>query len=1369
MIKCLQSNQKTKFFYLIFLLLSSSNIYCQGTLLVSGNGNTITSGSTNPIISNNTNFGNVEVGQNKTLLFILDNTSSSGSPKQRLDNIIVTVSGSNDFSPLSTNHGNLRGSDNPISRFVTFTPSSSGIKTATVTVTFSNGTNSPYTFTIQGTGVAPTPEIDVTDGSDSYINSGGTFDFGTVAPGSTASETFKIKNTTSATLTLQGTGPNYVTISGDPEFSIALQPSSNTIAGNSFGTFTVEYGPTSAGGSHTATLSIDNDDPDGGEAPYIIILTGTCNNIVYTPITDGPDWTVSNLTPNFELNNPNTIVYGPDDNLWITERLGRKVVKVDPELGGSKTVMLDLTGLATATSGSQDGLMGMAVHPDLYTDINTSNNFVYLAYTYSSGGLKLRIVRYTYNAGTGLLDSSSATTILEGFDASNDHNSGKLIFGPDMKLYYTAGDQGANQYNNSCDEIRSQYLPTSGGQTPTSIADKAEYKGKILRIELDGSIPADNPTLGGFRTHIYTYGHRNPQGIAFASNGKLYSSEHGPKVDDELNVIEAGKNYGWPAISGYYDNLAYQYCNWSSAGASCSPFSENGCPVGATSTAEFDPINNAILPNFAPPIGTYNTTALADPFGGFFAWPTVAPSSIAVYEGGVVPGWGNSLLIPTLKKGTIFRAKLNASGDGLESQVYEEFHSSNDRYRDVIAAPDGRTFYAITDSSGSTSGPSGTTPQTIQNPGVVIKIEYTGAPESTGTTYYVDADGDGYGDINDPGTAYASDPGEGFSLNNTDCDDTEALAYPGNTEIPYDGIDNDCKPITLDDDLDGDGFIQANDCDDTKPNINPDTIWYAGIDLDGDTFFGSVSSLTQCESPGPEYSTIEPEINDCDDNNAEINPSKTEIPGNGIDDDCNPATQDDDIDGDGYAIADDCDDNDATVNPGAVEILYDGIDNDCNPATPDTIDADNDGVNSDTDCDDNNPAISSPIPYYVDSDGDGFGSNIIENLCETSAPIGYSTNNSDCNDNDSGVNEPQHFYIDADGDGFGSNTIELLCSSIAPTGYATNNTDCDDNDSSVNTPQLYFVDSDGDGFGGNVTELLCSSTPPAGYSTNNADCDDTNFAVNPNATEVTGNGIDDDCNPATSDDEPFCQDILDDNSFENGLINWMSGGKDANLSTSFPSSGIYCVQLRNFGTGASIFTNNINLSSHPEVYVNFSFYSSTLSSNENFFLEISTNGGSSYSIYRTWTNGVHFNNGTFYNETTLVTGITLTSNTRFRIRCNASNRGDQIYFDDVIITDCTNNTTSKSSISRKVENNIDIKIYPNPASSELFIDYIGYERRAHFNLYNVTGQLIKSTILDNAKRQKIDINGLSEGLYFIRVIGNNGELLKNDRIIIKGK
>ncbi|TJY35859.1 PQQ-dependent sugar dehydrogenase [Pontimicrobium aquaticum] len=426
-----------------------------------------------------------------------------------------------------------------------------------------------------------------------------------------------------------------------------------------------------------------------------------------TPVTSGPDWTVTNLTSNQELNYPNTIVYMPDNTLWITERIGKKVVKVSTA-GGSKTEMLDLTG-QVHQSVSQDGLLGMTVHPDLYADMNTStNNYVYLVYTYDDDpgpGLsrKFRVARYTYNSGTGTLNSGSATTIIDDIAAGNDHNSGKIKIGPDLKLYWTIGEHGNNRSGNACEEIRSQYLPTSD-------TDHSDYQGKILRLNLDGSIPADNPTLDGVKSHVYTYGHRNAQGIVFGSNGILYSSEHGDKTDDELNIITAGKNYGWPLIAGYNDDSAYAYCNWSSYPANCGSYDANSCPGAYIDEST----SAATMTDFQPPIGTYNSTVATEPTGGWLTWPTVAPSSINIYEGGKIPGWGTSLFIPTLKAGMILRTKLNAAGTALEDGTYEEFHSGSERFRDVIMDPDGVTLYAITDNNKGTSR------------GVIMKFTYSG-------------------------------------------------------------------------------------------------------------------------------------------------------------------------------------------------------------------------------------------------------------------------------------------------------------------------------------------------------------------------------------------------------------------------------------------------------------------------------------------------------------------------------------------------------------------------------------------------------------------------------------------------------------------
>lgn len=450
---------------------------------------------------------------------------------------------------------------------------------------------------------------------------------------------------------------------------------------------------------------------------FFLLVFVTSYNSAQTPVTSGPNWTVTNLTPNNALNFPGEITYGPDGFLWITERVGKKVVRVN-KTTGAITTMIDLSAQVYQTAG-QDGLFGIAIHPALYANIaTTTNNYVYIAYTYNSSGRKLRISRFTFNNGPKTL--SGEQVLLQGLPASNDHNSGRIKIGPDMKLYYTIGDQGNNQFANACSPILAQNLPTSS-------SDYASYQGKILRLNLDGTIPSDNPTLAGVQSHVYTYGHRNPQGLVFAQNGTLYSSEHGAKVDDELNIIVPAKNYGWPLIAGYFDNMAYGYCNWSTASpCNAGSFSDHNCAAGVTPIDEFTSFPAGPPTNFMPPIGTYGSTSSTDPSGGFLGWPTVAPASIDIYELNKIPNWGRSLLIPTLKKGTIYRAKLAPDGNSIIGDTYEIFHSSNDRYRDVALDPDGVTIYAVTDNTGSTSGPSGTTAVTIVNPGVIVKIQYTG-------------------------------------------------------------------------------------------------------------------------------------------------------------------------------------------------------------------------------------------------------------------------------------------------------------------------------------------------------------------------------------------------------------------------------------------------------------------------------------------------------------------------------------------------------------------------------------------------------------------------------------------------------------------
>ncbi len=176
-----------------------------------------------------------------------------------------------------------------------------------------------------------------------------------------------------------------------------------------------------------------------------VLLAQTAFSPSPTATTAGSDWNTTKITPDNALDYPWEITYGPDDYLWVTERVGEKIVRVDPNgYTSSPSVMIDLS--SKVANAKQGGLMGMAIHPALYSDITTTtNNYVYAAYTYNDGGLKLRIVRLVYDNNTNSLSEDTSLdangTIIEGLPGSADHNSGRLIIGPDLKLYYTIGDQ----------------------------------------------------------------------------------------------------------------------------------------------------------------------------------------------------------------------------------------------------------------------------------------------------------------------------------------------------------------------------------------------------------------------------------------------------------------------------------------------------------------------------------------------------------------------------------------------------------------------------------------------------------------------------------------------------------------------------------------------------------------------------------------------------------------------------------------------------------------------------------------------------------------------------------------------------------------
>jgi len=441
------------------------------------------------------------------------------------------------------------------------------------------------------------------------------------------------------------------------------------------------------------------------------------NFSVTDPITiDGFEMT--QILPNSSLTTPWEITLGPNGYLWISEREAYKIIRINPQTGDRD----ELIAFDDAVHFEfQTGLLGIALHPEIGQD--TGNDYVYASYTYYEGGLQQKIVRMDYTIDDNCtVRLSNNTSILTNLPATGDHNSGRLVFGPDNKLYYTIGDQGANHYGNRCNPILSQTIPT---QEEINSQDWSNYPGKILRINLDGSIPSDNPVIDGVVSHIFSYGHRNAQGLDFAQDGTLYSNEHGPKTDDEINIITAGKNYGWPHVAGYNDNMAYRYCIWADMENCASVVYDeaNNCPPEAPTFTE----DSWDHPDFTPPISTFGTTVdngyNFDCGNGFYCFPTIAPSSIQVYDNDGIPEWEKSLLSTGLKSGRIFRTTLAADGRSVTGATQELFAVGN-RYRSLTVSSDGKAIYVITDGGGPTSGPNNEVINNLSNPGTILKFEY---------------------------------------------------------------------------------------------------------------------------------------------------------------------------------------------------------------------------------------------------------------------------------------------------------------------------------------------------------------------------------------------------------------------------------------------------------------------------------------------------------------------------------------------------------------------------------------------------------------------------------------------------------------------
>jgi aldose sugar dehydrogenase len=248
--------------------------------------------------------------------------------------------------------------------------------------------------------------------------------------------------------------------------------------------------------------------------------TGGFENAVFET-QDKTKFRVETVASGLEV--PWGFAFLPNRDLLFTERPGR--VRIT-ESGKLRTEPVFI--VPDVEPSGESGLMDISIHPDF-----AGNSFVYLAYAYNNDGKHVKVVRYKYSGGK----MAEPKNIVEDIPAAPNHAGTRARFGPDGKLYMTTGDS-----------------------TDWNLAQKTDsLAGKTLRLNDDGTIPKDNPFVGqaAYRPEIWTIGHRNAQGLAWQpGTGLMFQTEHGPSGfesrgggADEVNIVERGKNYGWPIFT----------------------------------------------------------------------------------------------------------------------------------------------------------------------------------------------------------------------------------------------------------------------------------------------------------------------------------------------------------------------------------------------------------------------------------------------------------------------------------------------------------------------------------------------------------------------------------------------------------------------------------------------------------------------------------------------------------------------------------------------------------------------------------------------------------------------------------------------------
>jgi glucose/arabinose dehydrogenase len=321
---------------------------------------------------------------------------------------------------------------------------------------------------------------------------------------------------------------------------------------------------------------------------------------------DGVRFTVETVARGLEV--PWSLAFAPDGRLFVTERPGRVRIIRGTTLDPRPALTLD-----DVNAEGEGGLLGLTLDPGF-----AASGWVYLVYTARRAGDTPvnRLVRYREVDG----ELGEAAVLLDEVAGAGIHNGSRVRFGPDGRLYMTMGDANDAEV----------------------AQDLAALNGRILRLNPDGTTPRDNP----FASPTYSYGHRNPQGLDWhPASGDLWATEHGASGNDELNLVQAGRNYGWPVIEA-----------------------------------------NETRPGMEPPIRFYS--------------PAIAPSGASFYRGAAFPAFQGNLFFATLRGQHLHRVRFDRTDPRRVLAEERLLEGRFGRLRDVVSGPDGALYVSTSNRDG---------------------------------------------------------------------------------------------------------------------------------------------------------------------------------------------------------------------------------------------------------------------------------------------------------------------------------------------------------------------------------------------------------------------------------------------------------------------------------------------------------------------------------------------------------------------------------------------------------------------------------------------------------------------------------------------